>query len=298
MTRPTSTHLTGPAAHLTGPTAHLTTGDGTRIAYRDRPGPGPGPGSGPGSGARPRPSVLLLHGLAGHLGEWDDLAGRLRSAGHRVVAYDARGHGESTRRPASVSRAAHVEDAVTLLRDLDLAPAILIGQSMGGHTAMLLAADHPELVRSLVLVEAGPAGPNPELPGAIAGWLESWPLPFASLAAATDFLGHAAWARGLEKRADGLRPRFDRATLVATTAELAADGYWPQWSQVRCPTLLVRGASGTMKPAEAAEMVTRRPDTRTAVVPGAAHDVHLDQPELLHSHIERFLSDESTRRGR
>jgi pimeloyl-ACP methyl ester carboxylesterase len=34
------------------------------------------------------------------------------------------------------------------------------------------------------------------------------------------------------------------------------------------------------------------------VVPGAAHDVHLDKPETLHSEIEKFLADESTRRGR
>ncbi|WP_405525408.1 alpha/beta fold hydrolase [Streptomyces canus] len=270
---------------LTSRTSRLTVGDGTHIAYRDRPGPGP------------EPSVLLLHGLAGHLGEWDDLAGRLESSGHRVVSYDARGHGESTRRPASVSRAAHVEDAVTLLRELDLAPAILVGQSLGGHTAMLLAADHPGLVHSLVLVEAGPAGRSPELPGEIAGWLDSWPLPFRALEEATAFLGHEAWARGLEERADGLRPRFDRDTLVRTMTELAVDGYWPQWSRIRCPTLLVRGASGTMRFSEEAEMLTRRPETRTAVVPGAAHDVHLDQPEPLHREIEKFLADESTRRS-
>ena len=257
---------------------HLITPDGTRIAYRDRPG----------SGA----PVLLLHGLAGHLGEWDDLAERLVSAGHRVVAYDARGHGESTRRPASVSRAAHVEDAVLLLRELDLAPAIVLGQSMGGHTAMLLAADHPALVSSLVLIEAGPAGPNPELPGVIAGWLDGWPVPFASQAEATAFLGHEAWARGLEDRPDGLHPRFDRDTLVETMTELSAHAYWPQWSRVRCPTLLVRGESGTMSSTEASEMLTARPDTRAAVIPGAAHDVHLDQPELLHAEIEKFLEEE------
>lgn len=274
---------------MTRPTKHLTVGDGTRIAYRVRPGPDSGP--------HPEPSVLLLHGLAGHLGEWDDLAGRLEASGHRVVSYDARGHGESTRRPPSVSRAAHVEDAVTLLRELDLAPAILVGQSLGGHTAMLLAADHPGLVHSLVLVEAGPAGRSPELPAEIAGWLDSWPLPFTTLEEATAFLGHEAWARGLEERADGLRPRFDRDTLVRTMAELSADGYWPQWSRIRCPTLLVRGASGTMKTAEAAEMPARRPATRTAVVPGAAHDVHLDRPEPFHREIEKFLAGESTRRS-
>lgn len=257
---------------------HLVTGDGTRLAYRDHPGPGP--------------TVLLLHGLAGHLGEWDDLAGRLAASGCRVVSYDARGHGGSTRRPVSVSRAAHVADAVAVLRELDLAPAVVIGQSLGGHTAMLLAAAHPELARALVLVEAGPAGPGPELPSAIADWLDRWPVPFPSRAEATSFLGHEAWARGLEERPDGLHPRFDRATLVATMTELAADGYWTPWSRVRCPTLLVRGATGTMDPGEAAEMLTARPGTRAVVVPDAAHDVHLDQPESLHTEIVTFLKEE------
>ncbi|MCD7444199.1 alpha/beta hydrolase [Streptomyces lincolnensis] len=99
----------------------------------------------------------MLHGLAGHQGEFDDLASRLHAAGHRVVSYDARGHGASTLRPPTVTRAAHVQDAVTLIEELALAPVTLIGQSLGGHTAMLLASARPDLVGSLVLVEAGPA---------------------------------------------------------------------------------------------------------------------------------------------
>lgn len=75
-------------------------------------------------------------------------------------------------------------------------------QSLGGHTAMLLASARPELVAALVLVEAGPAGPNPELPAQIGTWLDTWPTPFRSLAEAENFLGHEGWARGLEKRAD------------------------------------------------------------------------------------------------
>ncbi|WP_443041993.1 alpha/beta fold hydrolase [Streptomyces sp. B21-079] len=47
--------------------------------------------------AAPPPPVLLLHGLAGHLGEWDDLTARLLADGHRVVRHDARGHGRSAR---------------------------------------------------------------------------------------------------------------------------------------------------------------------------------------------------------
>ncbi|NNN38307.1 alpha/beta hydrolase, partial [Streptomyces sp. S3(2020)] len=231
---------------------------------------------------------MLLHGLAGHLGEWDNLTPRLLAAGFRVVAYDARGHGTSTRRPPTVTRAAYVGDAVTLIEELGLGPVTLIGQSLGGHTAMLLASARPELVAALVLVEAGPAGPSPDLPARIGGWLDSWPTPFRSLAEAEGFLGHEGWARGLEERADGWHPRFDRDRMVESLAELAENAYWQEWSRITCPTLVVQGEHGTMRPTEATDMRELRPDTRVRVVPGAGHDVHLEEPEQLARAIEEF----------
>lgn len=104
--------------------------------------------------------VLLLHGLAGHTAEWDALAELLGPA-YRLVGYDARGHGRSDRLPEDVSRAAHVRDAVAVAEQLALARPVLIGQSLGGLTALLTAAAHPDPVRALVLVEASTEGPGP-----------------------------------------------------------------------------------------------------------------------------------------
>ncbi|WP_405736503.1 alpha/beta hydrolase [Streptomyces sp. NBC_00028] len=254
---------------------HVTMRDGTSIAYRDESPPLPH------SPDQPR-TILLLHGLAGHLGEWDALTPRLLTAGFRVVSYDARGHGASTRRPPTVSRAAHVADARTLIQELGLRRVTVLGQSMGGNTAMLLASAHPELVSSLILVEAGPGGPNPTVPTQIAAWLDSWPTPFTSLAQAETFLGHEAWARGLEQRPDGWHPRFDRDTLITTITELTARAYWLEWERLTCPTLVVRGGKGMLLEREAEEMLRRRPKkTRLTVIPDAGHDVHLDRPEQL-----------------
>jgi pimeloyl-ACP methyl ester carboxylesterase len=102
--------------------------------------------------------LLLLHGLAGHCGEWEALAARFAPT-HRVVAFDARGSGASTRRPGDVTRAAHVRDVLAVARRFGLAgeDTVLVGQSMGGLTALLTAAAHPEVCRALVLIEAGPA---------------------------------------------------------------------------------------------------------------------------------------------
>jgi pimeloyl-ACP methyl ester carboxylesterase len=60
-----------------------------------------------------------------------------------------------------VSRDALVADAACVIERLGLRPAVVVGQSLGGLTALSLAARHPELVRGLVLVEASPDGGGP-----------------------------------------------------------------------------------------------------------------------------------------
>src|SRR4051794_14320520 len=102
--------------------------DGVRLACRDC-----------GAG---EPAVLLLHGLAGDLEEWAETAEWLRER-CRVVALDARGHGRSERLPEDVSRAAHVGDVAFVIEELELAPVVLVGQSLGGLTALLATATYP-----------------------------------------------------------------------------------------------------------------------------------------------------------
>ncbi|MER5637896.1 alpha/beta hydrolase [Kitasatospora sp. NPDC002227] len=258
--------------------------DGVRLSCRDWGGSGP--------------PVVLLHGLAGHVGEWDALA-RALSPSHRVVAVDQRGHGASERRPGDVSRAAYVADVVAVLEQLDLHRPVLVGQSLGGHTAMLTAAAHPDLVRALVLVEAGPGGPSPNVQAEIGGWLDAWPTPFPSRAAAAGFLGGGpvgeGWAAGLEQRGDGWWPRFDRDVMVDSLAENAQRSFWDEWVRITCPVLVVLGQSGIIPPQESEAMLRREAATAAVSVPGAGHDVHLERPDVLQRLLEGFLA-EVTRR--
>ncbi|MGO4460750.1 alpha/beta hydrolase [Streptomyces sp. M-16] len=249
--------------------------DGVRLSCRDWGGSGS--------------PVLLLHGLAGHAGEWEAAAAHL-SARHRVIALDQRGHGASERRPADVSREAHVADVLAVTAQLGLDRPVLVGQSLGGHTAMLTAAAHPRPVRALVLVDAGAAAAAPDTPATIDEGLGSWPLPFPSPDAAREFLGSDAWAAGLERRHDGWYPRFDRDVMVATITPVTTRPWWPEWQRVACPALVVLGERGIVPPAESAEMLRLAgPDTTLVSVPGSGHDVHLDRPEVLHSLLSGFL---------
>jgi pimeloyl-ACP methyl ester carboxylesterase len=230
------------------------------------------------------PPVVLLHGLAGAAAELRPTAAAL-TARFRVIAPDQRGHGHSTRRPADLSRRAFAADVAFLVAQLCGGGAVrLAGQSMGGHTAMLVAAWYPELVSRLVMLEAGVGGtaPDDDYPARLGRWFASWPRPFASRAAAVSFLGGTptaeAWAADLEERADGFHPRFDADVMEAAIRPVAATARWAEWAAVTAPTLLIRGGRGTCPPEEDARMRALRPEAGYAVIPDAGHDAHLDQP--------------------
>lgn len=255
--------------------------DGVRLVCRDWGGDGP--------------AVLLLHGLAGHAGEWDHLAAGLRDRDrYRVLALDQRGHGSSERLPGDATRAAYTADVLAVIDQLALGRVVLAGQSLGGHTAMLAAAAAPERVRALVLIESGAGGPSTGAAAHIANWLDSWPLPFPTSDAAAQFLGGGpigeGWAAGLERRADGWWPRVDRDTMVASIAELEQRDFWPEWDSIICPTLLVLAQHSFLPPTEVDTMLSRRPHTTALCLPTTKHDLHLQQPEVLLARVSDFLT--------
>jgi pimeloyl-ACP methyl ester carboxylesterase len=210
-----------------------------------------------------------------------------------VVAYDARGHGDSERAPEDVSREAHVADAAFVIEELALAPAIVVGQSLGGHTALLLAAARPELVRALVLAEAGPSDGDASEAAQLGAALAAWPLPFPTREAALDFFGGPglraeAWVDGFEQRADGWWPRFDRAVMEATLRAAMERPSWDEWARVRCPVLVVRGREGSITAMVARDMFRRNRRASVVELPGG-HDVHLEAPAEWQAEVERFV---------
>ena len=102
--------------------------------------------------------VLLIHGLGSSTRDWDLQVPAL-AARFKVVTFDVRGHARSEKPRQRYSVKLFADDTAALIRALDLAPVHVIGISMGGMIAFQLAVDAPELVRSLVIVNSGPAMP-------------------------------------------------------------------------------------------------------------------------------------------
>ncbi len=98
------------------------------------------------------PAVMLLHGwiVSGDL-NWCGAYNDLQAAGYRVLAIDHRGHGRGLRGLEPFRLADCAADAAAVLRQLELAPALIVGYSMGGAIGQLVARDHADVVAGLVL---------------------------------------------------------------------------------------------------------------------------------------------------
>ena len=239
-------------------------------------------------------SFMLLHGLAGRANEWHSTAQWLMQQGH-VVALDQRGHGQSQKGPDDYSRDAYVQDVIAVIEQVQLAPVVLIGQSMGGQNAFLVAARRPNLVRALIVAEARPS-PDPSTPAQVAKWLNSWPLPFPSLADARAFFGGDTlyahtWLEVLEEHSDGYWPQFRQEEMLRSIEDQGTQDYWAEWERITCPTLIVGGEKSFLPQEQLQEMALRIPHGRYAQVAEAGHDLHLDQPERWRRIVEAFLLD-------
>ena len=100
--------------------------------------------------------VLAIHGIASNLMAWSAVSRLLmRDPGVTILAPDLRGRGENTALPGPYGLVTHVLDMLAVLDHLGVRRAVLAGHSMGAYIAARIAAEHPERVTSLVLVDGG-----------------------------------------------------------------------------------------------------------------------------------------------
>lgn len=235
------------------------------------------------------PSALILHGLYGRALEWRSTAEWLMET-HEVFALDQRGHGESDKHLSDFSREAQVNDVVAAIKAIDRGPVVLIGQSMGAITALLVAARHPDLVSRLIVIEATSYGG-----GGGKSWLSRWPLPFADLDSARAFfrsegVNEDVWAEVLQRSDDGYWPEFCAQDMEAAAADIDNGyDYRDECPFIHCPVLIVGGDRSWMDQRLVQQLASEIPGATYVCIKGAGHDVHLDAPDAFRSVTNRFL---------
>ncbi|MBW9213265.1 alpha/beta fold hydrolase [Mumia sp. zg.B53] len=183
------------------------------------------------------PTLLLVHGVTASHRSWDLLAARL--PGVRLVAPDLRGRGRSNAVTGPAGMTAHADDLACVLDAVGAQAVTVVGHSMGGFVACVLADQHAERVRSLVLLDGGlpldvPAGLDADqvIAMVLGPTAERLAMEFADTDAYLGFWRRhpaftEAWSRELEDYLAydlvGEPPRLRAATSYATMAEDTVD---------------------------------------------------------------------------
>lgn len=230
------------------------------------------------------PAILLIHGASASMLWWEEeLCCRIAAAGRFVIRYDQRDTGRSTTFPVGepgYGLRDLAADAVGLLDALGIARAHVVGRSMSGGVALVLAVDHPESVDSLTLVStttgelpmgdlAFPEDPDVTDPAAVVDYVVEAVRAYAG--ASPHFDEDAA--RSLATH-DVARSRDIAATLVN---HFAMDFSGPDrggFADIRVPTLVVHGELDPAFPLAHGEALRDTiPGARLVVLPQAGHDV-------------------------
>lgn len=208
--------------------------------------------------------VLLIHGFASNARvNWRDTlwVKTLVEAGHRVIAYDNRGHGASGKLydPAAYSATAMAEDGRRLLDHLEISAADVIGYSMGARLTALLAIHHPTLVRRAVL---GGLAAN-MIRGLDGAEMIAQALEAESPESITDPTARAF-------RAFAEQTKSDLAALAACMRGQRQSIPPEALARIACPVLVVAGSDDTIAgPVE--PLVAAVPHARGLTLPGRDH---------------------------
>jgi pimeloyl-ACP methyl ester carboxylesterase len=249
-----------------------------------------------------RVPFLLVHGLSSNARLWDGVAVRLAAAHHPAYAVDLRGHGESERPAAGYDTATAVADLDALATELNLSPAVVVGQSWGGNVAVEFAATHPARVRALGLVDGGWI----DLPAQFESWeaceraLRPAEIDGVREADVIAFIRrqHPDWhewavrATVANFRVDNDGRLFRRLPIPEHLSILRSmwnDPPGRYHPQVHVPTLLLPAmpaAGDTSDQAERKRALVAKaaavlPDATVREYPGADHDVHAQQPKAI-----------------
>ena len=254
------------------------------------------------TGPRDAPVILMIMGLGMQLVAWpDSLCEGLAARGFRVICFDNRDVGLSSRMPSMRPLAATVmmagavmrlpvrppytlndmaRDTIGLMDALGIASAHIVGVSMGGMIAQIVAIEYPERVRSLTSIMSSPARPTPR-PTVLRALLRPRPRSREmAIRRMTEFfrlVGGSAYPptdAELRARVDGSVRRSYRPDAFARqlVAVQTAPSRLASLGRVRAPTLVLHGGDDPLVPAIEGKLTAAAiPGARLRIVAGMGH---------------------------
>ncbi|MBL8571020.1 MAG: alpha/beta hydrolase [Phreatobacter sp.] len=244
------------------------------------------------------PPMVFAHGLGGnHLSWWQSAP--VFAQNHKVVVFSHRGFSPSTAPGGLPDPKLYAGDLVALLDALSIPKAVIVGQSMGGWTAVETALAAPERVAGIVMACTSGSFDYDRFgdPG-VKAWREAAPKAIAALAARG--IHRAAGARMADEQPDlhALYRGIDRLTSgldkneVGNRIRVMRTRGAEDAAKIACPALFVIGEEDLLICPRGIELVAGTlPKARTVTVPVSGHSVYFERATLFNATVEGFLAE-------
>lgn len=241
-------------------------------------------------------AFLLVHGLSSNARLWDEVAARLALAGHEAIAVDLRSHGESDAPDHGYDTATAAADVATIAGHLGIGGAVVAGQSWGGNVVLRLAAEHPDAVAALALVDGGWFSPSDSFASWASAERKMRPPDVdgqpASEMRARMRAGHPQWSdaaieatlANLRVEADGtIRRRLSIKHHMEIARSMYDDPPAADYPRIAVPVLLMPALPDDPNAAEQRRARIKQAESalRHASISeylGGDHDLHAQQP--------------------
>jgi pimeloyl-ACP methyl ester carboxylesterase len=255
--------------------------------------------------------ILCLHGLTANCRCWDVIAASLTPV-HSITAVDFRGRGLSDKPPTGYSWQHHVRDIFCVLEDLGLNRTVLMGHSLGAYVSMAFAAEYPDRVEKLILLDGGAEVSQAHwdrVDLVIKPSLDRLGQVFPSFEAYLENMKKAPilqpWSQAIEdyfryetEDVDGgVRSRSHPEHIREEIRNIRKMTPSEYYAKITCPVLLVRATDGIISeedlvvPEDAADrMIKEIPNLRRVDIQGTNHYSILFQPNASRDEaIRTFL---------
>lgn len=236
------------------------------------------------------PPLILLHGLTGNGACWGPIACHLEGE-FDVVMPDARGHGRSSAPPEGYRYEDHAGDVLSLICRLGLTAPALLGHSMGGMTAAMVAAHSGELISALILADPSFLSPQRQNEVHASDVVEQHRR---LLSRTKDDLFAELRHRHPHRSEEilGLLTEARLQTRIRAFDVLTPPNpeYHSLMSTIRIPTLLLLGDASVVTIETARELQSVNPCVRVEQIHNAGHGLPFDQPERFATLVRSFLT--------
>ncbi|HSP12098.1 MAG TPA: alpha/beta fold hydrolase [Salegentibacter sp.] len=239
---------------------------------------------------------LFLHGFLGMGDNWKTLGGQFAETGFQVHLIDQRNHGKSPHSD-DFDYEIMAEDIMDYCKQHELSEIILLGHSMGGKTAMLVAAQNPELVKKLIVVDIAPKYYAPHHQQILDGLTALDEANLSSRKQAEDLLKEFITNKGirlfllknLERESqDKLCLKLNLSALKANIENVGEA--LPEEQRFEGETLFIKGEHSDYITSEDETLIKKQfPKAQIKSIPDSGHWVHAENSDAFYDTVIKFL---------